>query len=69
MNVGNIHDQVLLNYLQQLVILGAVTSMVKEPFSAEIRVVANLCKYEYKYMFFRDRQKGSTKSTSEIISF
>ena len=35
---------------------GACASMGEEPISVQIRAVANLCKYECKNIFFRDRQ-------------
>ena len=43
--------------------------MVDEPISAQMRVVTNYCKYKYKNIFFRDRQKGLRKNASGIIFF
>ena len=43
--------------------------MVEQPISAQVRAVANLCKYKYKNVFFRDRQKGLRKNASGIIFF
>ena len=37
--------------------------------STKINVVANLCKYKYKNIFFRNRQKSLKKNASGIIFF
>ena len=43
--------------------------MVEQPISAKIRVVANLCKYKQKSIFFKDRKMDLRKNASGIIFF
>ena len=46
-----------------------ILDMVEQPINAKIRVVANLCKYKYKNIFFRDRQMDLRKNANGIIFF
>ena len=43
--------------------------MEEEPISIQISIVANLCKYKYKNIFFKDRQQGLRKNASGIVFF
>ena len=44
-------------------------NMIEQPITAIIRVVANLCKYKYKNIFFRDRTMDLRKNEGGIIYF
>ena len=54
--IARLHTNTPMSVMKRLGWDTLVEAMGEDPISLQIRVVANLCKYKYKNIFFKDRQ-------------